>query len=236
MFDNGTYAHDVQESTISEETNMSLTEQLNEEFQNAVLPVTVFVGFEAVLGFFGNLLVLYVFSFQYQVCNFRYFVRHLAIIDVTSSLTTIPGEIVTQLYWYVHLQRELGKIKSFFNVFTVSAEAMCLLTIAFDRYRKICKPLGWQIKPRTAVYVCAAIFAVAVILAFPVAILWGTHSHLKVYNGVLINVTVCEKDEHFENTKYPLIYSLTVEVIVSISLLLMLILYVLVARKLLKEK
>lgn len=235
-FDNGSYTHQVSTDTVSEETNEALVEQLNKEFQETVLPVTVFVGLEAFLGLFGNLLVLFVFSKHYHVCNFRYFVICLAIIDLTSSLTTVPGEIVTQMYWYMYPQRELCKIKSFFNMFTASAEAMCLLTIAFDRYRKVCSPLSWQIRPRIAIYVCAAIFVVAAILAVPVPIFWGTHSHSTVYKGVEINVTVCEKDEQFENTKYPFIYSVTAQVIVSISLVLMLVLYVIVAKELFKEK
>ncbi|XP_053406929.1 cephalotocin receptor 1-like [Mercenaria mercenaria] len=233
---NLSYIQYAEGDDAADKTDKALAEQLNDEFKTSVLPVTVFVGLEVVLGFFGNILVLYVFAFHYHVCNFRYFVLCLAIIDVTSSLTTMPGEMVTQLFWYVYPLRELCKVKSFFNVFTVSAEALCLLTIALDRYRKICQPLRWQIRPRIAIYLCASIYTVAVVLALPVAFFWGTHSHPKVYKNIDINVTICEKDEQWKNTKYPLIYSLTVEVIVSISLVLMLGMYVLVARKLLQEK
>lgn len=91
--------------------------KLNSEMQDAVLWVTVYVGIEAVLGFFGNLLVIYVFFFRYQVCNFRYFVLCLALIDFVSCVTTVPGEIITQTYWYIYPSRYLCKAKSFFNVF-----------------------------------------------------------------------------------------------------------------------
>lgn len=226
---------DSQSDALQDVTG-NLAEQLNDEFRNTVLPVTIFVGFEVVLGFLGNMLVIYVFLFHYHVCNFRYFVLCLSFIDVTSSVTTMLGEMVTQLYWYVYPLGYLCKVKSFFNVFTVSAEALCLLTIGFDRYRKICRPLGWQIKPRIAMYLCCAIYVTAFIMALPVALFWGIHSHTKLYKNVTINVTICEKDRQFENTNYPFMYSITLEAVLSICLILMFGLYVFVARKLLLEK
>lgn len=213
-----------------------LAEQLNNEMTMSVLPVTVFVGIEMFLGFIGNMLVLYVFTFRYHICNFRYFVLCLAFVDILSSLTTMPGEIVTHIYWYIYPVPVVCKIKSFFNVFTVSAEALCLLTIALDRYLKVCRPLGWQIKPRSAQILCGIIYVCAFVLAFPVAIFWGTHSHEKNYKNVTINVTVCEKDEHYEMTKHPLQYSVSIEGIVSTCLIIMFGLYVFVAKRLLQNR
>ena len=62
-------------------------------------------------------------------------------------------------------------------------------------------------------------------LALPVAILWGTHSHIEEHNGTKIKVTVCEKDADFKCTNYPVIYVTTVEVITSIAMFIMLVLY-----------
>ncbi|XP_053373676.1 uncharacterized protein LOC128546658 [Mercenaria mercenaria] len=213
-----------------------LVEQLNDEFTDAVLPVTVFVGIEVVLGFFGNVLVIYVFLFRYHVCNFRYFVLCLAFIDITSTLTTMPGEMVTHLYWYVYPVDEVCKVKSFFNMFTVVAEALSLLTIAIDRYRKVCQPFGWQIKPNSAKIICLIIYIVAFILALPVSFLWGISFHKKIYKGVTITTTVCETGEEYQNTKHPIEYSVTMEAILSISLIAMFVLYMFVARTLMRTK
>ncbi|XP_053406564.1 neuromedin-K receptor-like [Mercenaria mercenaria] len=217
-------------------SNDELAEQMNDEFRKAVLPVTVFVGVEAVVGFFGNLLVIYVFLFHYHVCNFRYFVLCMAFIDFTSTLTTMPGEIVTQLYWYIYPYRIVCKIKSFFNIFTVTAEALCLLTIALDRYRKVCAPFGWQIRPNIAVILCGVIYVLAFILALPVAIFWGIHHSEYQYKNYTVTTTICEKDEQFNGTSHPLRYSVAVEVVTSICLILMFILYLFVARKLVLGK
>lgn len=44
---------------------------LNGDYAAALLPVSIFIGIEIILGFFGNLFVLYVFVFRYHDCNFR---------------------------------------------------------------------------------------------------------------------------------------------------------------------
>ena len=212
----------------SAKTNDYLAEQLNNDMRRAVMPVTVFVGIEVVIAFFGNLLVLYVFLFRYGHSNFRYFVLCLAFTDITSAVTTMPGEIVTQLYWYVYPVRMVCKIKSFFNMFTVSSEALCLLTIAVDRYRKVCHPFGWQIKEHVAKWLCVGIYCVGFVVSLPVAIFWGTHNEIEKGN---ITTTVCEKDQKFKNTDKPTRYSITIESILGVCLACMFLLYVLIARQ-----
>lgn len=221
-----------------ENDTADLVEELNDRMTQAVMPVTIFVGIECAFGFFGNLLVIYAFLFHYKVCTFKYFVVCLAIIDITCCLSTMPGEMVTQLYWYVYPAsiRGVCKVKSFLNVFTVSAEALCLLTIAIDRYRKVCRPFGWQIKPRVAKYICGLLYVLAFIIALPTPFLWGLRSQKKQYQNSTITVTHCEKDGRFEKTNYPIYYISTVMAIVTLFLILMLIHYVFVAMKLMKER
>ncbi|XP_053406415.1 muscarinic acetylcholine receptor M3-like [Mercenaria mercenaria] len=226
----------TEQEHVPDHSKDDLAQQLNDEMTRAVLPVTFFVGIEVFAAFFGNLLVIYVFLIRYHVCNFRYFVLCLAFTDITSSLTTMPGEMVTQLYWHVYPVPEVCKIKSFFNVFTVSAEALCLLTIDVDRYMKVCRPLGWQMKPKHAKYVCGIIYVIAFILAVPVYFFWGTHANEKIYKNTTVTVTICEKDEEWLKTNHPLQYSVTVVVIISLCLVLMFVLYVFVARRLLMNK
>ena len=223
-------------SEINKTVNQRLAEKLNEELRSSVLPVTTIVGIETVFGFLGNLLILYVFLFHYHKCNFKYFVLCLSFIDTTSTLTTMPGEMVTQTFWYVYPVPLVCKIKSFFNVFTVCGSAFCLLIIAIDRYRKICRPLEWQIKPKLALGLCFVQLVFAFMLALPVAFLWGTHSYIEEHNGTKIKVTVCEKDADFKCTNYPVIYVTTVEVITTIAMFIMLVLYVFICRKILKTR
>ena len=220
-------------STMSLEQNQILAEEMNDEMTSSVLPVTIFVGIEIVFGFFGNLLILYVFLVRYHSCNFKYFVLCLAFIDTTSTMTTMPGEIVTQVFWYVYPVPLVCKIKSFFNVFTVCASAFCLLLIAVDRFRKICRPLEWQVKHRMAMRSCFALLFVSFLMALPCAFLWGTHSYQTDYKGQIITVTVCEKDAKYLDTEAPFIYIIIVETVISLVLIVLFVLYVFVCRVLL---
>ncbi|KAH3707886.1 hypothetical protein DPMN_067305 [Dreissena polymorpha] len=198
--------------------------ELNSNFKSAVLPVTIFIGFEVAVGFVGNLLVLYVFLFRYHTCNFRYFVLCLALIDFISTLTTMPGEIFAQQNWYAYPFPVLCKVISFFNVYTVTGEAVCLYIIAVDRYLKICMPLGWQIRPRQALVLCGCIHIVAVVMAIPVSFLWGVNSHTETYKNMSVNSTVC--------SGAPYGYVHTVEVIVWFCNLIVFSMYIDVAKKL----
>ena len=81
-------------------TEYELVTEITEEFRNTVLPVTVLFGVEMLAGIPGNLLTVYVFLWHYKPCNFRYFVLSLAFTDLVSCLTTIPGEMVSQVFWY----------------------------------------------------------------------------------------------------------------------------------------
>ena len=221
---------------LSLEENQRLAEELNEELRSTLLPVTALVGLETVLGFCGNLLILYVFVFHYHRCNFKYFVLCLSFVDITSTLTTMPAEIVSHTYWYIYPSPLLCKIKSCFNMFTVCGSMYGLFVISIDRFRKICLPFGWQIDPRVAVILCIVQLLVSFVMIIPVMFFWGTHSKVTVYKGYNVTITVCEIDEKFKSTSIPLMYTIVVETINSIIMFAMVVIYILVARKLLMVK
>ena len=222
--------------TLSIELNQQLAEELNDKMTSSVLPVTIFVGIETVFGFCGNVLILYVFLFHYHRCNFKYFVLCLSFVDITSTMTTMPGEIVTQTFWYIYPVPTICKIKSFFNVFTVCGSAFTLLIIAVDRFRKVCRPLEWQIKPNMALVLCFVQLTLAFVIALPVAFYWGTQTNTEFYKGYNITVTVCEKDERYRFTDYPLAYTILTQTITSSVMITMFALYIFVCQKLLSSK
>lgn len=192
---------------VEVEKNVSATvEQLNEEMKMSVMPVTVFIGLETVVGFVGNILILTVYSQRYERSNFRYFVLSMAVIDLTSCVTTLPGEILSQMNWYTYEYALICKIKSYFNVFTAWGSASILLLLGFDRYRKICQPLRWQLRPSVAKKLCGMSFLMSAIVAAPILFLWGTQSYSYEYQNVFVNVSICEKAEEFADEIYPLLY------------------------------
>ena len=208
----------------------------NEDMRQSVMPVTVIVGVECVIGVFGNLLVLLVFKFSYKPSNFRYFVLCLCVTDLLCSLTTIPFEIVTHTYWFMYPNVHLCKTKSFLNMFTVCSECLCLVIISIDRYRKVCKPHGWQISERMALYSCLGLYVISAVLSVPVPFFWGLHVEERTFNNVTFNVTKCEKDQEFLYSSLPVYYTYSVYTIAGVFLIVMFVLYFKIAKVLFQQK
>lgn len=188
--------------------NTSALVAMNRELADSVLYMTVIVAAIGITGFIGNICVLIVYSYNYPKCNFKYFVITLAIIDITSCLTTVPGEIFTHRNWYNYPDNAIWfcKMKTYFNGFTVFLLAFVLLLIATDRYRKACQPLKWQIRPRLAIQLTVMSFAVAFICSIPALFLWGKHTAQVTYKGQIVMIQMCEKADEFKDTVYPSIF------------------------------
>ena len=219
-------------STCFEQSHWTV-QKLNEDLLWDVLPVTIFIGLEAAIGFIGNILILCVYAKWYINCNFRYFVLCLAIYDLTSCLTTLPGEIFSQLFWYDYQYGWVCKIKSYFNVFTAWGSAFTLLLLAFDRYRKICRPLAWQIQPSFAWKLCLSGIFLASFVSIPITILWGQQTYPYTINGMTLNVSICEKSGDYANGVYPFIYISCVYILpIGLMMAAICVCNVLIARKL----
>ena len=204
-------SHEIMINTTYNSTTDSVKAEvtvkiLNEELYITVLPVTIFIGIEAVVGFFGNILILFVYSKYYVHCNFRYFVLFLAIYDLTSCITTLPGEMFSQMYWYDYKYDSICKIKSYFNVFTAWGSAYTLLLLASDRFRKICRPHQWQIPHSKALKLCAVGLCLSSLVSIPITILWGKQTYTYAVEDIHLNVTVCEKSGIYANDIYPFVY------------------------------
>lgn len=216
----------------SEEQKQSALNNLDEHMTRAVLPVSILVAIGSVVGFFGNVMVIYVYMFHYKPCNFRIFVLWLGFVDLLSTMIPMPGEVITQMYWYTYPNVVICKIKSFSNMFTVAAEAMTLLVITIDRYLKACRPLGKQISIKLAKCVVIGIFLIAVMFSVPVPFFWGIHTENMTYENMEITVTICERDQKFINRSEQVTYSLSMQGILCLMMLTMSVLCVLIGRTL----
>ena len=184
----------------------SVVEELNRNLTMVVLPVTIFIGVEAFVGTFGNILILLIYTKRYERSNFRYFVLSMAVIDLTSCLTTLPGEIFSQMNWYTYKYDWICRVKSYINVQTAWGSASILLLLAFDRYRKICKPLAWQIQPSFALKLCICSLVLASMVAIPISVLWGKQTYIYQQDGLNLTVSICEKSEKYADVIYPFVY------------------------------
>jgi hypothetical protein len=153
--------------------------------------------------------------------------------DTLSCLTSMPLEIVSLTHWYIYPGEALCKIKTFFSVFTAISVCLCLFVIAIDRYRKVCEPLGWQITPEIAKRLCCSIYLVAFLVSVPFLYFWGTMSYQYIYENRNITVTTCGKDT---GKVHAVPYAITIDVIMYSTLFIMLVLYTLIARRLLAKR
>ena len=173
---------------------------------SSLLPVTVFIGLELTAGFIGNCLILCVYLRTYAHCNFRYFVLFLVVYDLTSCLTTLPGEVYALFNWYDYKYDWLCKVKSYFNVFTAWGSAFTLFLLALDRGMKIYRPLNRQIRPKLALKLCLLGLLLSTFVSVPILFLWGLQYYTNERGEITVKIFICEKSSSHTNDNYPFIY------------------------------
>lgn len=181
-------------------------DKLNDNLRVAMLPVTIIIGAEAVIGLLGNILILFVYGKFYFNSNFRYFVLCLAVYDLSSCLTTLPGEMYTQMNWYTFRYDWVCKLKSYFNVFTAWGAAFTLLLLSFDRCRKTSRPLARQIHPPLALKLCMLGLCLSAVVSIPVTIFWGKQTYTIKVDNTSLNVSICEKSGTYADDIHPFLY------------------------------
>ncbi|XP_052227050.1 alpha-2C adrenergic receptor-like isoform X3 [Dreissena polymorpha] len=194
-------------------TSTGNTDELNERFASAILPLTITFGVFAVTGVAGNIIVLIVFSLgrAYRNNNFRVFVVCLGLIDLLTSAFLIPAEMAKHRNYFGFENVVMCKLKNMLNVWAGSAAALSLLVISVDRYRKVCQPFKRQISPRLALRLCVVLsFLVPIVLAVPGVIMSGIRqAHMLNERGQNTTVYICSTEEKFQKHPMRVIYKYT---------------------------
>ncbi|KAH3802816.1 alpha-2A adrenergic receptor-like [Dreissena polymorpha] len=218
---------------------MESLDDLNSRYADAALPLTIIFGFFTFFGFFGNLLILVVFSFsrEYRRNNFKVFVLTLAVIDLITCVTLLPAEMMKQINYFEFEHAVPCKLKCFFNVFGASSSCNALLVISVDRYRKVVQPFKKQLTPKLAVKL---LFGVAIVfplfLAIPSAIMCGINTTEMVNKfGTNTTIHMCETEERFEKSIWRNIYKLILLILLGGISLAYLIMYAFVMRAAAKQ-
>lgn len=185
--------------------------ELSKVFAESVFPVTIFYGALAFLGILGNVSVLYVYKRKYSYGNFKILVMCLAVTDVVSCLFVFPCEIVGHRVWFSYPKSAAWfcKMKTAIGGISVLTSSSVLLLISVDRFRKVCRPFGWQIKPRYTVYLCFLSLVISVVLTLPVPILFGIQTQNITYAGQVLKIFSCQNDDLYKNTDWMTIYLAT---------------------------
>lgn len=140
-------------------------EELNKEKIAEYSPVIAFVFTMMLLGIVGNS-----FSITYYRCKAantttNVLITILSFIDLVSCVV-IVGEVI-ELFYPVNFRSAAGcKAIYFLEQWLVFISGTLLLLIAFDRYRRICRPFEWQLSIKTSKRCALVIVVVCFIMAF----------------------------------------------------------------------
>ena len=214
----------------------ALLGELTADFRRAVLPVTILIAAGNVLALFGNSFVLYGFTFRYPRCTYRSLIIFLAFVDLSSCFTTMPAEIFTQMFWFKFPSLSICKMKSFFNVFTLSIEILLLLIIAVDRYKQTCVPQSTQISSGLAAYLFFGSVLTAAGLAVPAAVGFGEHKYVYEYNGVNISVVSCGLTDEYSRGYFSVVYSICLQTTACLSLAAMFVIYLIIMKSVVSRR
>ncbi|KAL3858399.1 hypothetical protein ACJMK2_012990 [Sinanodonta woodiana] len=94
--------------------------------------------------FGGNSVAICVYLRKYRPSTHRTFICSLAIVDLATCCVPMPFILVTLKYPIVFQNNGGCKLLQFLTYVMCIASSMILLTIAAERYRKICVPHGIQ--------------------------------------------------------------------------------------------
>lgn len=169
------------------------------------MPTIVFLCILIAFGVIGNIVVLVVYGLRYRPSTFRSYILTLAVIDLLSCLIAMPVELVDNLYPLQFFSEEVCKGGRFLgHVFKIGS-ALIILVMAVGRFRKICRPFSKQISINQAHFLCALAMGLAILFAWPNAIVQGMRKHY--FDGGVIGYD-CSVDDDVSKTIYPFIYAI----------------------------
>ena len=209
-------------------------EELNGEKVQLYIPTIVFIVIMMSLGIFGNSMVLFVYTFKIKRrSTYRLFVLMLATVDMTASCVGMPGLLANLLRIFTFYSNSACKMLRYGYHVIISASSMTHLLIGLERHRKICRPLQKQISLAMAESFLFVIVILSLITAVPAILFYGRHTVVERHTN--ITVSLCHTETYYMHTSYPLAYDITLLTFLILTILLLFLLYVLIARQVCKS-
>ncbi|KAH9491994.1 hypothetical protein Btru_029588 [Bulinus truncatus] len=177
-------------------------DELNRETIIIMIPSIIYLIILGLVGFIGNSLVLFVYSRKFSRTPTRIFILSIASFDLITNTVVIPGEIYDLFHLWDFDKVYICKVRLFFNAFTTMVAAMVLVAVAVARYRKICKPFGWQITVTHAKVISVSMAVASLLFSVPYAIINGRQTKPAPRAG--INGHECTIDDSYLNTMWPM--------------------------------
>ncbi|XP_033727454.1 D(2) dopamine receptor-like [Pecten maximus] len=209
---------------------MATLSEINEAEAFRQFPLSVYLSILSLVGLIGNSIVLYIYTKVYKNSNSRCFIRFLSTVDLMTCTVAVPVEILTVLNQYEFDNTTACGISRFVNSAGTVAASTILILIAFDRYRKICRPLKWQISNKMAkiLSVCSLIFGL--VFSIPNIFLYGVRTREVVFETFVYNGTECSVSDAWSESSFPLINNVITMLMFLVSAVILVTLYTIIGR------
>lgn len=123
-------------------------------------------------GVFGNMIVLYIFGRKIKKFSSDLFIICLSVHDLMTCLIGIPTEIFDLRNPITFSSVAACKVLKGLEGASLMTSSLILLSVTFDRYKRICK-FGRTMRKRTTKLFCVSSFVIGMVAAIPVFIVYG---------------------------------------------------------------
>lgn len=216
-------------STTFPVINSSLTSrpsiyELNRQKSLTFYPNFLILTCIIVLGVLCNTLVCYIYRCRSRRATSNFFVIFFAVFDMVGCLAVIPLEVSALALPYLYDIVPLCKIMGFIETWTVCAQCLTLICVAYDCYRKLCCPER-EFSVKKARLCCILAMILAVLVSIPALAVFGTKKVKTHYQGIF-GVT-CSVDQTMPHW-LRILYNICVLGSFTLSLCVMTVLYSLI--------
>ncbi|XP_063400377.1 cholecystokinin receptor-like [Mytilus trossulus] len=195
----------------------------NSKLSKILIPNNIILSLYICFGIIGNTTVIIVYRFRMKKkSEDRYFIPILAVSDLAGATVCGSFGIALNMMQTEFYNKHLCKAWWFFAAFTTYMSILLLLIIATQRYLKVCRPKGHQMKQFHKRLAVGLSLCLACVLAAPTTALYGSVDFPNA-DGSVVGVR-CSKLKEVNKT-LTLLYGVIIIVILLTSMTVMIFFY-----------
>lgn len=203
-----------------------------------LLPSLIYTAVLMALGLPGNLAVIFVYLFRMEKTPSRRFFISLAVCDFMNCSFGMPIELALLSNFYTFDYPTLCRISRFTNFFLNNTSSCLHIAIACDRYSRVRYPLNPVMTSRCFKVICLVSVCFSFTTAIPALFIYGTKTNayeVPGHNFTFLLTKTCHVDDHADKT-VRLTFSLYLLIATLLTFLVLMTLYGLITRVLLKRR
>ena len=186
---------------------MILVQNLESDSKYALLLYTIIYSIVVLSGIIGNSFVVFMYfkKMRRTEREIRYFIPVLAVFDLLMCI--LVGIFVIENYIpVIGIVNNDSRCKAlyFLQMSAMTTSNALLLTIAIQRYLKVCRPLGKQMNLFSRRLTTVVVIATSIIFAVPILFVTGVKPSFDVEYGINISVNKCTPSCGPANQEYPM--------------------------------